>query len=180
MKIFIAVLFTMVIVSSLFAQEPKSDAHPTPPSTTLLEPLSPEPLTLIPDAPTTVPKPRNPSTDSLPDSQSSMTEAKATLEKSKAAADADDLKERILFRQVKTKAERDVKVQEQWDTIHSARTTQEKNRALKKYYDLLYARMLKLEGSLKDRIEKTKQATLIRINKTSEIPLNPAIHGENW
>ena len=104
MKTFIAVLFSAVIVSSLYAQQTQPDAAPqpdAPPNTVRLDPLSPEPLTLMPDAPSTVPKPVGTSSDPTLDSQTSLTEAKASLQKSKAAAEADDLKERI----EKTKAE---------------------------------------------------------------------------
>jgi len=173
MKIFIAVLLTAVIVSSLDAQEttkPDTGTMPPPP-TTRIEPLSPEPLTLIPDSPTTIPKPQNLSNPQPLDSQPSMTEAQEQLKKSKAAADADDLKERILFRQVKTRALQDPKIKEHWAAIPSAKTTREKITAFKQYYNLLYARMLRLDGSLKDRIEKSKLETLKRINEKSEFIL---------
>ena len=144
-----------------------------------LDPLSPEPLTLMPDAPSTVPKPVGTSSDPTLDSQTSLTEAKASLQKSKAAAEADDLKERILFREVKTRALRDPIVQEQWEAFHSAATTREKTAALKRYYNRLFARMQTLEPSLKNRIEKTKAEALSRIDLKPPFDSVPAIHRQN-
>jgi len=191
MKTFIALLFTAVMVSSLCAQEMKPNATPsqpaatpTPTPTAVLDPLSTEPLQLIPDTPTTVPKPSGRSTGSSElqpaDSPSSMADAKEKLKKSKAVADADDLKERIRFREVKTRALQDGKVAQQWELAQTATTTREKTAALKRYYTLLYARMFALDKSLKPRIEKSKLEALSRVDQTAKVSLNPPIHGKNW
>jgi len=194
MKTFIALLFTAVIVSSLCAQETKPDAmpsqpaaSPTPTPTAVLDPLSTEPLQLIPDTPSTVPKPsgqssgsRNGSSVSPYDSPASMDDAKEKLQKSKAVADADDLKGRIRFREVKTLALKDAKVQEQWDLAQTAKTTREKIAAMKQYYNLLFAKMLAIDRSLKPRVEKSKTEALARVDQTVPADLNPPVHGKIW
>ena len=185
MKTFLAVLFTMVIVSSLSAQETKIDAATSrpilaAPATMLLEPVSPQPLTLIPDLSPPIPKPQSPSSEQPRDSQPSMSEAKETLQKARAAAEANHLKERILFRQVKTRSIQDPKVQEQWAVIGLAKTPQEKKEALKRYYTLLYEKMLGMDESLRDCIEKRKQESLEQLDKITEVTLNPALHESIW
>jgi len=183
----IALLFAGVIVSSLCAQDSKPETMPaeaapsaTPVPTTKLDPLSPEPLQLIPDEPTQVPKPSGRSTgpsDAQPlDAQPSMDDAKAKLKRSKAVADADELKQRIRFREVKTEALQDAKVQQQWDNALSARTIPDKKAAMKQFYNTLYARMLSIDHSLKPRIEKSKTDAISRVDMTAEINLNPAVH----
>ncbi|MEI8341986.1 MAG: hypothetical protein WCH43_10695 [Verrucomicrobiota bacterium] len=191
MKTVIALLFTAVIVSSLCAQETKPDtmpaepaASPTPTPTAVLDPLSTEPLQLIPDTPSTVPKPsRSSSGRSMEqpyDSAASMDDAKEKLKKSKAVADADDLKERIRFREVKTLAVKDGKVQQQWELAQTAPTTRGKTEALKQYYNLLYSRMLAMDKSLKTRIEKSKSEALTRLTLTKPYDLNAPLHGKVW
>jgi hypothetical protein len=184
MKTFLALLFTAVIVSSLCAQGTKPDAMPapaaTPTPTAVLDPLSPEPLQLIPDTPTTVPKPSGQPGGLPADSPASMADAKDKLKKSKAVADADDLKERIRFREVKTRAMQDPKVQQQWELAQTAQTTPDKTAALKQYYNLLYGRMLAMDRSLKLRIDKSKIEALRRVDTKAEADLNPPVHGKIW
>jgi hypothetical protein len=191
MKTFIALLFTAVIVSSLCAQETQPEAAPsqpaasaTPVPTAVLDPLSSEPLQLIPDTPTTVPKPsgrsEGQSMEQPVDSPASMNDAREKLKKSKAVADADDLKERIRFREIKTRALLDGKVQQQWDLAQTAKTTPEKTAAMKQYYNLLYARMLSLDRSLKPLIEKSKTDALSRVDQTEKVDLNAPVHGKIW
>lgn len=192
MKTFIALLFMVVIVSSLCAQETKPEAMPSQPQSApeatpargtapAPDSFSTEPLQLIPDTPTTVPKPSGQSAGELPvDSRTQLSDAKDKLNKSKAVADADELKERIRFREIKTRAVNDGKVQQQLEVAQAAGTTREKIAAMKQYYNLLFARMLALDGTLKSRIEKSKKEALARVDQTSPVDLNPQLHGKNW
>ena len=187
MKTFIALLCATVMVSSLSAEEQKPAAPaatpapaPAAPAASILDPLSTQPLPLIPEPPVTVPKPSGQFAPEPGNPQTSFSDAKAQLKKSKEAADADDLKARIRFREVRTLALHDRKVQEQWDLAESAETGRLKQTALKQYYSLLFARMLALDSSLKPRIEKAQKETMARLGQNSKLDLNRSAHGKNW
>ncbi len=77
--------------------------------------------------------------------------------KSKTEVFKQGLKDRVRFRQVETLALTDRAVQVEWEHSFAARTEAEKRAALQKYYKLLYARMLKIDSSIKTMI--TLQAT---------------------
>ncbi|RYD80290.1 MAG: hypothetical protein EOP84_12155 [Verrucomicrobiaceae bacterium] len=56
-----------------------------------------------------------------------------------------------------------------------ARTDYEKREALKKYYALLYARMEKMDKSLKKEIEVREPLTVRRLHQTRIAPTEPPI-----
>lgn len=64
----------------------------------------------------------------------------------------DPVKERIRYREAKTRALKDPAVQQEQERAENAATDSEKREALKNYYKLLHARMLKIDGSLGPQI----------------------------
>ena len=140
---------------------------------------SSEKLRLIPDAPNSVPKPSG-NLQGSADSQPSLSDAKEKLNKSKATADADELKVRIHFREVKTQALKAPGLEEKLDRARSAKTIPEKISAMKQYYDLLFARMQLIDPTLKPRIEKSKTEALARLEIKAKADLNPSARGKYW
>lgn len=169
MKTLIALLSTLVIFSSLRAQEPTAtEAKPEglpekPAATDAGSPPLTEPMSLIPE---TLPNIEKPSTPSNREPLPSVTEtAEESLKKAKTSAAADALKERIHFREIKTRALKDEKVQEQFDRAQSAKTDPEKRDALKLYYTMLYTRMLKIDNSLKAQIKLRQDDAIHRLEQ---------------
>jgi hypothetical protein len=181
MKPVITLLFMAIMISTLTAQESKSEStqaqsQAAPKAT--VDPFSSEPLPLIPETPGTGPKTSSQASPAQPAGSPGSVD-KASLAKT-TAADADDLRGLVRFREVKTLALRDPKVQRQWEVAESAETIPGKIAALKEYYVLLYARMLAIDGSLKPRIEKSKTEAFVRIDTPADVSLNPPVHGRNW
>jgi hypothetical protein len=93
--------------------------------------------------------------------------------KSKTEENAEELMERIHFREAKVKAEREPKVQAEWESAKKAKTDYDKREALKRYYTLLYARILKIDGSVKKTAELRQAAALRRLQQTRIDPTEP-------
>jgi hypothetical protein len=93
--------------------------------------------------------------------------------KSKTSESAGEVLERIRFREARTKAERDAKVQAEWARSQTAKTELEKRDALKSYYKLLYGRMVKLDASLKKLIDQRQLISLRRLEQTRIDPTEP-------
>ncbi|MGB8167667.1 MAG: hypothetical protein WCF18_09275 [Chthoniobacteraceae bacterium] len=93
--------------------------------------------------------------------------------KSKTEQSAEELMERIHFREAKVKAERDPKVQAEWESATKAKTDYDKREALKRYYTLLYSRILKLDGSVRKTAELRQAAALRRLQQTRIDPTEP-------
>lgn len=121
-----------------------------------------EPLPLIPDAPARTEKPRG----------RAVVEPRVE-KRSKTEAAADELQQRVRFREVKTRALKDPGVQSDWERAHTVRTDYEKREALKSYYTRLYAGMAKIDRSLKKRIAEERQRSLGRLAQTRVDPTEP-------
>ena len=93
--------------------------------------------------------------------------------KSKTEESAEELIERIHFREARVKALRDPQVQAEWDRAAKAKTDYEKREALKRYYKLLYARILKIDGSVKKTADLREHAALRRLGETRIDPTEP-------
>jgi hypothetical protein len=133
------------------------DLMPTQPEPLLPPPAMPEP-TLIPESPERTEKPRG---TAIP-----QPEAERKKEKKNTTEAAENaLQERIRFRQAKTRALRDPAIQAEWERAGKAHTDFEKREALKRYYKLLYARMAKLDGSLKKEIALRQNISLRRLEQ---------------
>ncbi|MEQ1861634.1 MAG: hypothetical protein ABMA13_17080 [Chthoniobacteraceae bacterium] len=103
-------------------------------------------------------------------------EAPQTLDKTTAAAD--ELNERIRFRELKTKAEREPKVAAEMDRANTAKSDFEKREALRSYYALLYGRIAKLDSSLKKRADDARVRLSRRLDQTRVAPTEPIEPGE--
>ena len=117
--------------------------------------LAPEPLPLIPESPEPVRKP----------SGRAISEP-AKEKKSKTEIAADEMQERIHYRQAKTKALQDPALRDEWDRAHQTRTDYERRAALKSYYLKLYGRMARLDPSIKKRIDLEQERSLHRLLQT--------------
>ena len=153
-------LFAVLLVS-VSAQEPaKPQLRPTPPS-----PIAPPPaqagetLPLIPDTLETTEKPKG----------GAMIEPR----KDKTSAAEDELGARLRMREIRTQALKDAKIQSEWDRAHAAKTDFEKREAMKSYYTLLYAKMEKLDGSLRKRIAELKSVSIKRLTQHNIDPTDP-------
>ena len=104
-----------------------------------------ESLGLIPEAREIAPKPKSKS--ALPPKKKSSTEQ-----------ESDDLQSRIRYREAKTRALQDPKVQLEWDRAQTAKTDPEKRDALKGYYKLLCDRMVRIDSSVKPRVETLRKS----------------------
>ncbi len=120
--------------------------------------IIPEPV-LIPESPTSMPKPEGSAIEE-------PKEKKEKLKQDKTAAAADEMASRVRYRQAKTRALKDPAVQAEWAKAARARTDYEKREALTNYYTLLYARMEKLDKSLKKEIESRQGISLRRLRQS--------------
>ena len=98
-------------------------------------------LGLIPESPVPAKKPKP-----APPKKSSTEQA------------SDDLQTRIRYREARTKALQDPKIQMEWDRAQAAKTDPEKREAMKNYYTLLCDRVVKIDPATKPRIEKLRQS----------------------
>ena len=160
MKSLAALLATALLLAlPLHAQE-TPERLPPPSSLPAEVPLIPE------EVPQTT-KPRGTAIDTARGVKTSKTDVSAA-----------ELRERIRFREAKTKALRDAQVQAHWERAAGAKTDYEKREALKSYYKLLYARIAKLDGSIRKLIEQREQFSLRRLEQTRIDPTVPFDPGE--
>jgi hypothetical protein len=138
---FLCLIAIAIGVAPLRAQEPE----PLPSKSGTETPLFTEPESLIP-----------------PGTSTPRLEAAPKSSRKKFLA-ADELKERIRFRQVQTRALHNPAVIAEKEHAAFARTDAGKREALRNYYNLLYAGMLKIEPTLSARVTKVKEASLRRL-----------------
>ena len=146
------------------AQEPapaKPQLRSTPPSPLAPPPPSQdEPLPLIPDAPENTARPRG--------------RALSEPGQDKTSAAEDELAARVRMREVKTLALKDAKVQAELDRARAAQTDLDKREAMKSYYTLLYAKMVKLDGSLQKRVALLRNTSIKRLTQHNIDPTDPS------
>lgn len=114
--------------------------------------LSAPPLRLIPDSP-------------VQRASKKSAQQAAPDQKTKTEIAAEEMADRIRYRRARTKALNDPAVQGELARAQAARTDYEKREALKSYYKLLYARMAKIDPSLKSRIAVDSQSSLWRLTQ---------------
>lgn len=85
--------------------------------------------------------------------------------KEKENFSADAVKKRIHMRQVKNQALQDEKLLAEMDVAQTAKTDDEKRAALKRYYNALCDRMLKIDPSLKEEVEARRADYLSRYDQ---------------
>ncbi|MDB6174345.1 MAG: hypothetical protein JWL59_3656 [Chthoniobacteraceae bacterium] len=162
---------TAVLLSAqpIFAQEnaapPATPAVPADQRLDLIPTDAPrlpaESLPLIPDAPARTPKPKK----SAPSPPSILDPANGSGKKTKTEIADDELRGRIRFREAKTKAIKDPLIQSELGRAQAARTDFVKREAMKSYYKLLYARMTKIDASIKPRIDAALTQSLHRLEQ---------------
>ena len=106
---------------------------------TFAQELPGESLGLIPEAPKPVEKPK--AEPATPKKKSSTEQA------------SDDLQTRIRYREAKTRALENPRLQQEWDRAQAAKSEPEKREALKSYYKLLCDRMVKIDPTVKPRVD---------------------------
>jgi hypothetical protein len=152
---------SLIALQSIVAQEnaprEKLDLIPSSPRT---PPATAEPLPLIPESPESAKK------------QPAATEPKKE-KKSKTEVAADDLQQRIRYRQAKTRALHDPAVQSAWDRAHATRTDFERRDAMKAYYKLLFSRILRIDGTLKQPVAQNELRAMRRLTQTRIDPTEP-------
>lgn len=93
-----------------------------------------------------------------------------TFKRSKTAIANDQLRLRIKLREAKTKALKDEKIQDALARADAATTPAENREAMKEYYKLLNARIIKIDSSLKTLSE---ERTKLAVQKLSQRRLRP-------
>lgn len=141
------------------ASAPKLDLMPAEDTT-----IPPAESTLIPEMIEPVEKPQG---TEIPQPTKPAEPANRT------AIAANLLETLVRFRNVQNRVVKEPAVQAEWDTSESARTDYEKRAALRRYYQLLYARMEKIDGSLKPLIEERREVALRRLRQHKIDPTQP-------
>ncbi len=126
---------------------------------------------LIPETLEPVAKPKG---KALTESESAPTEQK--IDKTTAAQD--EMNARVKMRELKTRFERDPKVQGELDRANSAKTDYEKREAMRSYYTLLYDKIGKADSSLKKRADEAKFRFTRRMDQTQVAPTEPLTPGD--
>lgn len=162
------VLFALALAPALHAQQPTPETAgrlrvaPAPAGAAAPAP-APEPeVTLIPEQ---VPKNSKPAAEANP--------APKAEPKSKTEESAEELLERIHFREAQIKALRDPQVQAEWEQATKAKTDYAKREALKRYYKLLHGRIVKIDASVKKVSDLRQGAALRRLEQNRIDPTEP-------
>ena len=103
-------------------------------------------LGLIPESPAPAAKPKS-----------------APAKKSSTEQASDDLQARIRYREARTKALQDPRIQMEWDRAQAAKTDSEKREALKSYYNLICDRVVKIDPATKPHIETLRKTLAWRL-----------------
>ena len=168
MKFLKTTFFAALFVSFRMAVAQDANSVPVPDKLFLDTPAQPSPapapdsLSLIPDAPPPLEKPPGRS-----GSGGSRAGAVNPIKKNKTEVAVQDYSQRIKFREAKTKAERDEKIQAELETADAAKTDEEKRAALKRYYKLLYAKILKIDGSLKKLVAQRQEQSMKQLDQSN-------------
>ncbi len=158
-------LMTAALLSAqpIFAQEnaasPADQRLDLIPSDTSRLPA--ESLPLIPEAPARPQKSKKP-VQILP---SIIDPENSAGKKTKTEIADEELRGRIRFREAKTKAIKDPAIQSELNRAQAARTDFVKREAMRSYYKLLYARMTKIDASIKPRIAIALAQSLHRLEQ---------------
>lgn len=152
-----ATLLAAAAPAHLFAQE--FGLTPTRPDSLLPEGGSALPL--IPEA--------------MPTLERSPEERSPKREKKSATEEAEDaVRDRIKLREAKNKAQNEPDLQALWDSQFKARTDFEQRAILTEYYTRLWARIAKLDKSLKPaEIEALKRRYISQYAQTRIAPTEP-------
>ena len=92
------------------------------------------------------------------------------MKKSKTAESIESIADNIKYREAKTKALRDEKVAQAQADVDAAKTEPEKLAALKRYYTLLAAKILKIDGSIKKLVDARMKDSLKQLDQSKVRP----------
>ncbi len=90
--------------------------------------------------------------------------------KSETEQATEKMGDRVRFRLAQNKAVNDPAVQAQFERIHLMRTDSERRTEWKAYYKLLFAKMNRLDGSLKAQIELAERKAVDRVTQKRLTP----------
>ena len=126
-------------------------------------------------------EPANEGLGLIPDTLEPVKKPKAEPipKKSQTEQTGDDLQARIRYRDARTSAAQDAKVQAEWDRSRVAKTNPDKRDALASYYNALYARMLKIDPTLKERVVQEQAMLAWRIEKKGNPKKKSALADKN-
>ena len=167
MKLFTAIFFTASLISlrALVAQD--ASAVPVPDSSQSAPTLQQTPAPLFPseNPPPIVDKPpRSSGTNRGAATQNPPVKMNKTAESIQSIAD------NIAYRKAKTKALRDENVAQALADSDAAKTDQDKRAALKRYYTLLAAKILKIDGSIKKLVDTRLKDSLKQLDQSRVRP----------
>ena len=91
----------------------------------------------------------------------------------KPQATAAELDLRIRYSKARNVAETNEKVRSAWEDSRVAKTDHAKRQALKRYYDLLFARMLSVDRGISPLVEKSRKAESAMLTQTQIAPTVP-------
>jgi hypothetical protein len=128
---------------------------------------------LMPDQTPSLVKP-----EALPGEAPATEAAKKPAKVSKTEVFELDLAQKVRFRQVHTEALADRNLMALWEKANVARKEIEKRTLMKEYYKLLYARMLKIDPSLKAVVELQAVNAEHRLTQVRITPTEAADEGE--
>lgn len=92
----------------------------------------------------------------------------------KPQATAAEFDLRLRYRKARTVAEANGKVRAAWEISRDAKTDQGKRQALKRYYEVLFARMLTVDRGIAPLVEDRRKAETAALTQTHIAPTVPA------
>ena len=145
------------------AKLPAAEADRTPP---LPDPI-PRPATTPSLLPDEIPTPAK----RAPLAKPSAPGKPGTTLKPQATAAEFDL--RLRYRKARNVAETNEKVRAAWEISRDAKTDQGKRQALKRYYEVLFARMLTVDRGIAPLVEERRKAEIAALTQTHIAPTAP-------
>lgn len=172
MKHFAAIFSASVLLAIRAAMAQDANAVPLPPDPNAPS-AEPTPVPLFPSdtPPAPVDRPHSSGGGSSHPEDARYLHGVPQAPKKKSTADSQqEIADRIKFREAKTKALRDPQIQAEQEKVDAAKTDQEKRAALKRYYTLFYAKILKIDGSLKKLVADRQKDSLKLLDQSRVRP----------
>lgn len=91
----------------------------------------------------------------------------------KPPATSAELEARIRYRQAHSRAANEPAIQALWEESRVARTDYNKRDALRRYYTLLFDRMLRFDKTVKPLVEERRRISLRKLDQTRIEPTDP-------
>ncbi len=118
-----------------------------------------EPMPLIPESPLPANKPKP---------QPVVPKKKSSTEQA-----ADDLQTRLRYRDAKTKALQDPRLQQEWERAHATKTEPARREAMKSYYTMFCDRMIRIDPGVKTQVEALRKSLAWRFTSTITTATKP-------